>query len=325
MSARTFDYEAKLDGFSGTVFWPCGGWGPGHPDNNYGEDCADDKRVTKGDDQVYRVSVEYQFTDDFMLYGTWGEGYRPGGLNRFCATRIPDGLGGQGENLASCDFRSDFLTSTEFGIKSTLMDGRMRLNAAVFWQDWEDFQFSRLDTSISPITLTYNVGDAESNGFEADFQVLLTDNWDLTGAVSLLSSELTSDYWRSPPDAADPNPAPPDAPAGTKLPRVPETKWNLGTRYHWNNNVYVQGTYAYTGDSFNTHDSNPAPDPGCLRGVACQRRHGPRRLVSGALRPQPDGRARRCLDQRGELGRACHDQPAANGGCELPPPLLSRS
>ncbi len=252
VSARTFDYEAKLDGFSGTVFWPCGGWGPGHPDNNYGEDCADDKRVTKGNDQVYRVSVEYQFTDDFMLYGTWGEGYRPGGLNRFCATRIPDGLGGQGENLASCDFRSDFLTSTEFGIKSTLLDGRMRLNAAVFWQDWEDFQFSRLDTSISPITLTYNVGDAESNGFEADFQVLLTDNWDLTGAVSLLSSELTSDYWRSPPDPADPNPAPPDAPAGTKLPRVPETKWNLGTRYHWNNNVYVQGTYAYTGDSFNT-------------------------------------------------------------------------
>jgi outer membrane receptor protein involved in Fe transport len=201
---------------------------------------------------VSRVSIEYQFTDDFMAYTTWGEGYRPGGLNRFCATRIPDGLGGQGENLASCDFRSDFLTATEIGFKSTLLDGRMRLNAAAFWQDWDDFQFSRLDTSISPITLTYNVGSAESNGFEADFQVLLTDRWELNGAVSFLSAELTSDYWRSPPDPADLNPPPPDAPSGTKLPRVPETKWNLSTRYNWDSNWYVQGTYIYTGDSFNT-------------------------------------------------------------------------
>ena len=252
VSARAFDYEARLNGFSGTVFWPCGGWDPGHPANNYGEDCADEDRLTEGDDVVSRVSIEYQFTDDFMVYTTWGEGYRPGGLNRFCATRIPDGLGGQGENLASCDFRSDFLTATEIGFKSTLLDGRMRLNAAAFWQDWDDFQFSRLDTSISPITLTYNVGSAESNGFEADFQVLLTDNWELNGAVSFLSAELTSDYWRSPPDPADLNPPPPDAPSGTKLPRVPETKWNLSTRYNWDSNWYVQGTYIYTGDSYNT-------------------------------------------------------------------------
>ena len=252
VSARAFDYEARLNGFSGTVFWPCGGWDPGHPANNYGEDCADEDRLTEGDDVVSRVSIEYQFTDDFMVYTTWGEGYRPGGLNRFCATRIPDGLGGQGQNLASCDFRSDFLTATEIGFKSTLLDGRMRLNAAAFWQDWDDFQFSRLDTSISPITLTYNVGSAESNGFEADFQVLLTDNWELNGAVSFLSAELTSDYWRSPPDPADLNPPPPDAPSGTKLPRVPETKWNLSTRYNWDSNWYVQGTYIYTGDSYNT-------------------------------------------------------------------------
>ena len=252
VSARAFDYEARLNGFSGTVFWPCGGWDPGHPANNYGEDCADEDRLTEGDDVVSRVSIEYQFTDDFMVYTTWGEGYRPGGLNRFCATRIPDGLGGQGENLASCDFRSDFLTATEIGFKSTLLDGRMRLNAAAFWQDWDDFQFSRLDTSISPITLTYNVGSAESNGFEADFQVLLTDRWELNGAVSFLSAELTSDYWRSPPDPADLNPPPPDAPSGTKLPRVPETKWNLSTRYNWDSNWYVQGTYIYTGDSYNT-------------------------------------------------------------------------
>ncbi len=247
-SARTFDYEGRLDGFSGTVFWPCGGWGPqgDRPENNYGDGCAPDQRVTKGEDEVYRFSLEWSVNDDWMLYTTWGEGYRPGGLNRFCATRIQDGLGDQGNTNIGCEFVSDFLTAWEVGFKSTLMDGRMRLNMAAFWQDWEDFQFSRLDTSISPITLTYNVGNAESNGIEGDFTVLLTDNWTLSGAASYVDAVLTSDYRRNP------NSPDPDAPSGTKLPRVPEFKWNLSTRYIFRDDWYVQGAYMYTGKSYNT-------------------------------------------------------------------------
>jgi outer membrane receptor protein involved in Fe transport len=163
-------------------------------------------------------------------------------------------LGGQGGSNIGCAFNSDFLTSTEIGFKSTLMDGRLRLNVAAFWQDWEDFQFSRLDTSISPLTLTFNVGNAESNGIEGDFTTLLSDNWTLSGAFSwIYSSELTSDYWRNPPDdPSAPGAAPPDAAAGTPLPRIPEWKANLSTRYTWNNDVYLQAAYVYTGDSFNT-------------------------------------------------------------------------
>ena len=245
-SARTFDYDANLEGFSGTVWWPCGGWGPDHPDNNYGEDCANADRTTSGSDEVYRVSWEYQATDDFMMYATWGEGYRPGGLNRFCATRIESGLGQQGDTNIGCAFRSDFLTSKELGFKTTWLDGRMRLNLAIFRQTWEDFQFSRLDTSISPITLTYNVGNAESNGVEGDFTVLLTDNWQLSGAAAFVNAELTSDYRRNPTSAE------PDAAAGTELPRVPEFKANLATRYTFNDNWYLQGSYVYTGASYNT-------------------------------------------------------------------------
>ena len=245
-SARRFDYEAMLDGFSGTVWWPCGGFDQNHPDNNYGEDCADDNRVTASEDTVLRFNIDYKINDDVMIYGTWGEGYRPGGLNRFCATRIPDGLGAQGENLATCDFQSDFLTSTEIGFKSTLLDGRMRLNVAAFSQEWDNFQFSRLDTTISPITLTYNVGDAESKGIEGDFTVLVNDELTISGAVSFLTAELTNDYRRNPSSAE------PDAPAGTPLPRVPETKYNLSARYEMNNDWYWQGSFVHTGESWNS-------------------------------------------------------------------------
>ena len=246
-SVRAFDYEARLDGFSGTVWWPCGGFGPDHGDNNYGEGgCSASERLTDGKDEVYRVSLDYAVNDDVMLYTTWGEGYRPGSLNRMCETRAISGLGGQGQSNIGCAFNSDFLTSTEVGFKSTLMDGRLRINVAAFWQEWEDFQFSRLDTSISPLTLTFNVGNAESNGVEGDFTTLLSDNWTLSGAFSwIYSSELTSDYSRRNNDVID-------APAGTPLPRIPEFKANLSTRYAWDNDWYAQGAFIYTGDSFNT-------------------------------------------------------------------------
>ena len=245
-SVRSFDYDANLEGFSGTVWWPCGGWGPDHPDNNYGENCADADRTTSGQDEVWRGSIEWMATEDIMLYATWGQGYRPGGLNRFCATRIESGLGNQGDVNIGCAFRSDFLESKEFGFKGTIMDGRMRVNLAVFRQSWEDFQFSRLDTSISPITLTFNVGNAEANGVEGDFQMLITDNWSLGGAFSFVKAELTSDYRRNP------NSAEPDAASGTELPRVPEFKMNLTSRYSFNNDWFLQGTFVHTGSSFNT-------------------------------------------------------------------------
>ncbi|MDH3439627.1 MAG: TonB-dependent receptor, partial [Gammaproteobacteria bacterium] len=245
-SVRSFDYEARLDGFSGTVWWPCGGWDPGHPSNNYGEGgCSSSERLTDGGDEVFRVSLNYAVNDDVMVYTTWGEGYRPGSLNRMCETRAISGLGGQGQSNIGCAFNSDFLTSTEIGFKSTFNEGRTRVNVAAFWQEWEDFQFSRLDTSISPLTLTFNVGNAESNGLEGDFTTLLADNWTLSGAFSwIYSAELTSDYARNGVDV--------DAPAGTPLPRIPEWKWNLSTRYAWDNDWYAQGSFVYTGDSFNT-------------------------------------------------------------------------
>ena len=246
-SARQFDYDSTLDGFSGTIWWPCGGFGPqgNRPASNYGEDCASVARSVSGKDEVYRASLEWSVTDDIMLYTTWGEGYRPGGLNRFCETRVPDGLGGQGAVNIGCAFESDILTAYEFGVKSTLFGGRLRLNAAAFWQEWDDFQLSRLDTSISPITLTFNVGNAESNGFEFDFTSLITENWTLSGAASFLEAELVDDYRRNP------NSAEPDAPAGSRLPRVPEVKWNISTRYTFTNDWFAQAAYMYTGDSYN--------------------------------------------------------------------------
>jgi len=58
-----------------------------------------DKHI-KESESIYRVNLTWNASDDVMLYGTFSEGYRPGGVNR---------KPGQGE------FLSEFLTNYEFG------------------------------------------------------------------------------------------------------------------------------------------------------------------------------------------------------------------
>lgn len=194
---------------------------------------------TTDKDTVWRANLQYSFSDDVMVYGTYAEGYRPGGLNRVFNTPI----GGT--------YEPDFVTSYELGVKTTLMDGRLRLNAAGYLQTWDDFQLSRFDLSVSVLTLTDDVGTAESNGIEGDFTFLISDNWSLSGAASFNNAEITEDYWINRDNEGITEA---DAEKGLPLPRTPNTKWNVATRYNWmmgNMPSFIQASYVYTGESWN--------------------------------------------------------------------------
>ena len=233
-SFRSFDSEVSLRGFYGTFWWPGGRWGARTPD----EQNAD--LVTKDKDTVFKSNVSWHATDDVMLYGTYSEGYRPGGLNRDPST------------VAGFGYEPDFVESWEVGVKASAMDGRARYNLAVFTMDWEDFQLSRQDTSISPATLTYNIGNARSRGIEGDVAYLLTQDWDVTMAFSLIDAELSEDYWINSANIGDGNP---DAEKGRSLPRVPDFKANVSTRYSFqlaDFDSYVQAYWVYTGSSYNS-------------------------------------------------------------------------
>ena len=174
-----------------------------------------------------------------MFYGTWSEGYRPGGLNRVFNTPI----GGT--------YDPDFLESYEIGAKTMLMDDRLRLNVALFAQEWDDFQLSQINTDVSVLTLTDNVGQAESNGIELDGSYLIMENWTMNFGLAYIDATLSESYWV---DTGDEGVTPPQAKKGTELPRVPELKWNLQTRYSFDlmqRNAFIQASYTYTGESYN--------------------------------------------------------------------------
>ena len=79
----------------------------------------------KESDSVYRVNLSWKATESTMFYGTWSEGYRPGGVQR---------------DPRAGDFLSDFLTNYELGWKTRWADDRFQFNGAIFLDEWDDIQ-----------------------------------------------------------------------------------------------------------------------------------------------------------------------------------------
>ncbi len=232
-STRHFEFESSLIGFSGTIWWPSR-YGPRQP----GE-INNDLQIDESD-SVNKFNITYNVNNDVMVYGTYAEGYRPGGLNRLSVTAIAGA------------YKADIVESFELGVKAELLEGRLRVNAAFYTQEWDDFQLSKIDTSVSVISLTDNVGSAESDGFEIEGSYLINENWDISFGLSSIDSQLTEDYWVNPGNQAAG--LPPNAPSGNDLPRVPDLKWNLATRYTFqlmDMPGFVQASFTSVRESYN--------------------------------------------------------------------------
>lgn len=202
-----------------------------------GKPCMNvDKRQSERG-SVGRVNLSWNVSDDNMLYFTWSEGYRPGGIQR----RPTLGT-----------YLSDFLTNTEIGWKTQWLDNRLQLNGALFTQDWDDIQIGL--TGENAITLVDNGPSASVDGLEVDLLWLATDNLRLSASAAFYDSQLEDDYCCY-DDGPDLTPGTPDdtplAPAGTRLPITADFKGNAVARYHFlagSLDAYVQGAVVYEGD-----------------------------------------------------------------------------
>ena len=124
-----------------------------------------------------RVNLTYKFTEEAMVYATYSEGFRPGGINR--RGTLPP-------------YEADWLTNYELGWKTTWFDNRLRFNGAVFSQEWDDFQFALL--GAQGLTEINNAGSAQIDGIEMDVSWAVTDQLGISAGFAYLDSELTENY-----------------------------------------------------------------------------------------------------------------------------------
>ncbi|MEM1261407.1 MAG: TonB-dependent receptor [Pseudomonadota bacterium] len=127
-----------------------------------------------------RFTYEYQYDTDTLVYGSVARGLKTGGIN---------GAGFVGTPFE--DFDPETNWTYEFGIKTTILDGRGTFNAAAFFIDWEDLQLPA-PPSLQAGSATVNAAGASSAGIEIDSAIGVTDNFVIRGAITYIQPEFDS-------------------------------------------------------------------------------------------------------------------------------------
>ncbi len=175
-----------------------------------------------------KLGVDFAINDDVLTYLTFSTGFKSGGFN------------GANSNTSQqlAPYKEEELTAIELGLKATLLDGRMQLNAAVFNYDYEDKQEQdRAVTFVGNISGLTNVPESEINGAEIDLQWQATDGLYLSLGVAYLDSEIKEWLATSNDSSYDfanlqPNIVTFDA-SGLELAQAPELSYHALASYTW--------------------------------------------------------------------------------------------
>ena len=132
-----------------------------------------------GDEQVsWDASISWQATENVNTYAKVAKGFRgPTIQQRFGAPSQAD---------------SETLISYEAGVKTELMEDRVRLNTAVYFLEFEGQQLTivgGLDNSVS----LFNADKSEGYGFEVDLEAAPVENLLVTGGLSYNKTEFKDD------------------------------------------------------------------------------------------------------------------------------------
>ena len=134
------------------------------------------------------VNLSYDFADNIMAYATYSEGFKSGGFTqRVFPPVIPPFTAPPGTPDIDLipTYDPEFVDVYELGFKSTLLDGRMRFNGAIFHTDYDDLQVQVFD-SVAPVT--ENIGSASIDGVELEMQTAPGDGWLVEASLSWLDA-----------------------------------------------------------------------------------------------------------------------------------------
>lgn len=200
------------------------------------------------DGQVFKARISREILDDSVIYASWSQGFRSGGVNVEAVTAGIDLLD------TPLTFKPDKVNNYEIGFRGALNNGRLTVATAGFLIDWTDMFVNLKRTDIGAagnIEFRANAGEAQIYGFEFETEALLTENLKVSAGATVLSGELGSDVQRFGDSVG--------ALEGDELPFVPDYTFNVTAEYGWelSNDVraYVWGGYRYTGPT--TGDFNP--------------------------------------------------------------------
>ncbi|MDO8860447.1 TonB-dependent receptor [Haliea sp. E1-2-M8] len=200
----------------------------------------------KWDEFTPKLGLRYNMTDDVMFYATYSKGYRAGGFNGRVASL----------EEANQPYDPETIDNYEIGVKSELMDNRLRLNATIFSMDYKDkqeeLQLPSTVTDTGQKTVVINPSSATIQGIELEAQAYLNQNLSIRANLGYLDSEY-DDYVYTDVEGSITDLS------GLEFRRAPEYTGTLDATYEWDvagGNAWVRGSYRYIGEHFTNATNN---------------------------------------------------------------------
>lgn len=212
--------------------------------------------IAIGDDFMsYDIAFTYDASENWSWYGRYANASRgPVTIGRFGFTSSAD---------------TETTNSMEVGFKSTLMDGRARWNAALYSFKNDDQQLTATG-GVGNANRLLNARRVNGNGFETDFEVIVSDNFFVAFNASYNDTEIDDPDLLDELAGASPSVTPLDPIVdttriggfgfpvtdvsidGNPLPRTPEWTYNLILQY----NIPVPGGDFYINTDWNYRDDS---------------------------------------------------------------------
>jgi outer membrane receptor protein involved in Fe transport len=126
------------------------------------------------DDTTYRAGVEWDMSEEVMLYANYATGFLSGGVNA-------DGSA----------FEQQESDAYEAGMKSRWLDDTLQANVAIYYNEYSNLTTQQLVDVGGGVfqTITVNGGEIETLGLEADITWIPTEQWIVTVGLSLMDNE----------------------------------------------------------------------------------------------------------------------------------------
>ena len=195
-----------------------------------------------------KLALAYQLAPNDTVYVLASEGGRRGGINTagpIGTTFVTGAAAGVHRN-----FGSDKLWNLETGVKLSLLDGRLNLNADVFYDIWRNIQTDQFMTS--GLSYTANAGDGRNAGLEMELVARPHAGWTLQASALLNDPILThaNAGYRS----------------GVNLPGVPDVSLGGRAAYRWrmtgDTTAMLSAEAQYIGRSHLTFNPTTSPSMG---------------------------------------------------------------
>lgn len=126
------------------------------------------------------LNVNYALAEGVMVYGTYSRGFRSGGFAARPAA--PASVGA---------YDPEYVDMFEIGLKALVLEDRLRFNAAVYRNDYEDYQAQVNRVGNSFDTRVLNAAAAEIDGVELELTALISPIFRIDATYAYTDAEIT--------------------------------------------------------------------------------------------------------------------------------------